>query len=562
MSSCLGLYIEENLIKYAKVSRDKDMIKVEAFGVKFYENLVETISQIISETNSYHTPISINLTEESYSYFYFFSLLSKSDLKKAIETEFTSFCSEKGYNRNALESRYTLVHEINDKEKVKTIYIYANKAEINKKNQDFGENPISMITTLPMVISNVAEIKEKENILIVNIEKDTSITKIVNGSIYEVQKMEEGMQQILYNINTKENSYSKAYEICKNTTIYTADDKEILQQELDGNTEYLEDMMPILYTIANNIKTYIESSTDRIDKVYITGTGSMINNIDLYFQEFLGNSKCEILKPYFIKNSVKINIKDYIEVNSAIALAMQQLGFGIKELNFKKKTLTDSVKELTKIEFPSKNKKTSKSNKKNGNFEGKVKNIFNVKGGLKGGLDNFERWLLRVAISFLEITIIYCVISGFLNTQMQNKIDEISQKQQQQTAQMSKADNDLQKIKSKTANYTSIIENLEKFDADEHESKIQKDKIPELLSKVMFAIPQGVTITSIENTTEATSNNETKNHIVINAESSRYDFLGYFIGNIKNDQILIDVKTTDGENINGTVKIVIEGDIP
>ncbi len=78
----------------------------------------------------------------------------------------------------------------------------------------------------------------------------------------------------------------------------------------------------------------------------------------------------------------------------------------------------------------------------------------------------------------------------------------------------------------------------------------------------MFAIPQGVTITSIENTTQATTNNETKNHIVINAESSRYDFLGYFIGNIKNDQILIDVKTTDGKNVNGTVKIVIEGDIP
>lgn len=382
MSSCLGLYIEKNLIKYAKVSKEKDMIKVDAFGVKFYENIGEAISQIISETYSYHTPISINLSEEIYSYFYFFNLLSKNDLKKAIETEFSSFCSEKGYNRNALESRYALTPEIDNKEKIRAIYIYVNKTEINRKIQDFGENPVSMITTLPMAISNVAEIKEKENILIVNIENNTSVTKIINGSIYEVQKMEEGMDQILYNINTKENSYSKAYEICKNTTIYIADGRELLQQEIDSNTDYLEDIMPTLYTIANNVKTYIESSTDRIDKVYITGSGSIINNIDLYFQEFLPDSKCEILKPYFIKNSVKINIKDYIEVNSAIALAMQQLGYGIKELNFKRKTIANSLQDLAKRDIKPGNKKTG--NKKNNDFGGKVKNFFNFKEGLKG----------------------------------------------------------------------------------------------------------------------------------------------------------------------------------
>ena len=32
MSNCLGLYIEENLIKYAKVSKDHDNLKVESFG--------------------------------------------------------------------------------------------------------------------------------------------------------------------------------------------------------------------------------------------------------------------------------------------------------------------------------------------------------------------------------------------------------------------------------------------------------------------------------------------------------------------------------------------------
>ena len=205
MSSCLGMYIEENLIKYAKVTKDKDMIKVESFGIKFYEKIGEAINQIISETYSYHTPISINLSEEAYNYFYFFNLLSKNDLKKAIETEFACFCSEKNYNRNALETRYALVPSLEDKEKIKAIYISVNKAELTKRKLEFGENPIAMYTSLPMAISNVAEIKPKENVIIINIEDHTDITKIINGSIYEIKRIEEGMETILTNINLKEN---------------------------------------------------------------------------------------------------------------------------------------------------------------------------------------------------------------------------------------------------------------------------------------------------------------------------------------------------------------------
>ena len=100
MSSCLGLYIESNLIKYAKVTKDRDNLKIESFGIKFYDKIGEAINQIISETFSFKTPISINLSEEVYQYFYFFNLLNKNDLKKAIETEFESYCSDKNFNRN------------------------------------------------------------------------------------------------------------------------------------------------------------------------------------------------------------------------------------------------------------------------------------------------------------------------------------------------------------------------------------------------------------------------------------------------------------------------------
>ena len=49
------------------------------------------------------------------------------------------------------------------------------------------------------------------------------------------------------------NSYSKSYEICKNTTIYTSEGQEL--QETESN--YLEDIMPTLYNIVTEIRKII-----------------------------------------------------------------------------------------------------------------------------------------------------------------------------------------------------------------------------------------------------------------------------------------------------------------
>ena len=59
MASSLGLYVEDNLIKYAKVTKNNEDIKVESFGVKFYENIESTIRQIVEETYSFKLPICI-----------------------------------------------------------------------------------------------------------------------------------------------------------------------------------------------------------------------------------------------------------------------------------------------------------------------------------------------------------------------------------------------------------------------------------------------------------------------------------------------------------------------
>ena len=201
MSTCLGLYIEENIIKYAKVTKERDQVKIDAFGVKFYENLDQVIKQIVEETFSYKTPISINLSEEMYNYFQVFALLSKKDLPKAIKTEFESYCTEKNYNQNVFETRYAITPNTQDKEKLKVIHISENKMELNKILQNFTNYKLQNIVPLPMTISNVSDFEE--NCLIVNIEENTTITTIIDQNVYDVTKMEIGSRNFLEKINAK-----------------------------------------------------------------------------------------------------------------------------------------------------------------------------------------------------------------------------------------------------------------------------------------------------------------------------------------------------------------------
>ena len=206
MSTCLGLYIEENIIKYAKVSKDHDQIKVESYGVKFYDNLDQAIKQVIEETYSYKIPISINLAEEMYNYFQIFALLNRKDLPKAIKTEFEAYCGDKNYNPNVFESRYAITPNVNEKDKLKVIHVSENKIELNKQIQKFNSYKLQNITPISMSISDIAKFDERENCLIVNIEEKTIITTILNQNIYDIKTLDIGSKDILDKINLKENS--------------------------------------------------------------------------------------------------------------------------------------------------------------------------------------------------------------------------------------------------------------------------------------------------------------------------------------------------------------------
>lgn len=548
MSSCLGIYIENNIIKYAKVSKEREQLKVESYGVKFYDNIDQTIKQIVEETYSYKTPISINLSEEIYNYFNMFALLSKKDLPKAIKTEFEAYCSDKNYNPNVFETRYAIAPNVQDKEKLKVIHISQNKIELNKKIQRFNGYRLQDISPIGMTIPDVKEFEPKENALIVNIEEKTTITTILDQKVYDVKKLDIGSQEFLDKINIKENSYSKAYEICKETTIYTSEGRDLT----DVDTNYLEDIMPTLYEIVGQIRKIMNESTEKIDRVYITGTAALINNIDLYFEEYLENVKCEILKPGFIRISPEINIKDYVEVNSAISLAISGLGEGITGINFKKASFSDRLPDFLKIEIgPSKKDKT-KSSKPNP-LE-KLLKISAFTMDFNVPLDKVEKGMLRTATGLLILFFVYSGFSIMIKNQIDNKMDEANKSIANTNSQMQLIDNDKSKLQTKTTEYTTKISNLQKVNDKINDINKTKKAIPNLLNKLMYIMPTGVQITSIQNTSAT--------HIEIQAQSNKYEQLGFLVTNMQLEPVLTNVISTAGQKANGIITIKIEGDLP
>mgnify|MGYP002305209382 FL=1 len=555
MASCLGIYIENNLIKYAKVSKDRDTFKVDAFGIRFFDNLNEAIKKIVEETYSFTTPISINLANEQYLYYDIFALLSKNDIQKTVETEFETFCDENKYNQKAFETRYALVSNVQNKERIKAIQVIVNKIELNKQKQYLEKHNLSGILPIGTAIASITRFEKKENVLIVNMEEKTTITTIYDRQIYNVETIDHGSQEVLEKINRTENSMSKAYEICKGTTIYTANVIDDAKEQ-----PHLEDIIPTLYQISQKIKEIVDESPVKISTVYLTGTLSVINNVDLYFQEFLPSADCKILKPSIVElNVTQINIKDYIEVNSAISLAMQSLGEGMQSLNFRKPNFMDQVKQLLNadVSMGKKKDKPAKEEKGKGKaskLAGKLPKISLGNMSMTGSLDKTEVMLIRVLIAIILINIIFVAFSKVLYGQMDKKQKDVEGLISSENAQIGKINTDINSLNTKNTKYTSLTEELKAINDKISNIAEMKNSIPNLLNQIMYTIPEGVQLTSIQNTTGK--------KISIIAQASDYDQLGYFIAKIKVSGILNNAVSSSSQKSGDVVTVTIEGELP
>lgn len=294
----------------------------------------------------------------------------------------------------------------------------------------------------------------------------------------------------------------------------------------EGN-EHLEEIMPVLYNIIQETKSIIEDCPSTIHKIYITGLGSSINNIDLYFQEYAVNAKCEILKPFFLENtSLNTSFKDYIEVNSAIALALDEIGYCAvgDDFNFKKGS---------SINFDPKALLTA----------GPELNM-----DMKGPLDASEKVMLRISAICGIAILVYIIFTGIILNKIEDMKAETQTNISAVTREITKAESDVKIIQDQADHYAQITEVIKKVVEGNDEAinsiaKVPNQGIPNLLKSVSNVIPKDVMLISIKNTEDL--------HIVMEVVSPDYDQIGFFKALLSTKYILKNVKSSSGEKVTG-----------
>ena len=146
MASCLGIYLDNNIIKYAKLSLDNSKsINVEKYGIKFAsDNYEQIINQIIVETDSQNIPVVINPQNDLYySSQVYEQVKDNSYVPDIMKLEFEAWCEKNAKSPD----KYSYVYMVSD---------YKNSE--NRRNSLLNITPKDSITSEINMVKTVAQI--------------------------------------------------------------------------------------------------------------------------------------------------------------------------------------------------------------------------------------------------------------------------------------------------------------------------------------------------------------------------------------------------------------------
>ena len=109
MEACLGIYLGDKIIKYAKLIRDEKSrrISLHSCGTKYVVGNKEvSIAEIISQTGSGNDSLCINLTDYSRMQTEVLKQLGKTDIQSVINLEVDDYATSRALNEKALDYRY------------------------------------------------------------------------------------------------------------------------------------------------------------------------------------------------------------------------------------------------------------------------------------------------------------------------------------------------------------------------------------------------------------------------------------------------------------------------
>lgn len=528
MGSCLGIYTGDKIIKYAKLTTDKEnLISIDSYGTKSISvDKNQTIQNIIKETSSAGTPIAINLTGEIYSKIEIFKHLSKKDVESIIELEFEDVTNGDGQKQKEMTYKYVLAESTKSKDNYSATLITAERNVIEEIIKTEGQK-VKGLYPYPYIMNNIIP-KGETNYAFISMEEETNITMVLDGITSEIKKIGIGMREVIEKLAVELGSYDKAYETCKALNVYTED-------ENPNNPEIESIIEPILQEILHKIEAEILPIKKSIKRIYITGMGTLFTNIDMLFEQYFGITS-EIVKPYFIKNMGTVkSITELVEANAAISLAYESIFNENSDINFmaenSKKTLFNLDATAQKIDKLKQNA-----------FDGDSKSI--------------AQGLTLANIIAATILFIYIMFVGVYNMQIKKIEKNITSKNNELTVQTKTIDEDINYIneqKEKYADINSLIKNnTDKIEGNSI-GKYSTYNVANFMQKIMKYIPKDIELVSI-------ASNDNKKVTII-AKSDSYSGLGYFVSQLKLEGILTNILVKNVEH-GSNVTVTIEGVLP
>lgn len=595
MPSCLGIYTDNNMVKYAKLTTDKAPGKynLDAFGVKFYDNIQTTVNEIALEVGMERGPIAVALSSEDYYNTKVFSSLKRKDIADLVTSEYREVNRARGIPDSVSELRFMVFKNLSEKDKAGVLCVSTTKTEIANFGTLFENYKVASIEPLTISIKNILENEGiSEECAVVNIEDSTFITVFHASEIQYADKIPLGASEIITRLSEKYNSTSKAYEACKRVSAYI----DAMYDTTDEETrDILDVVIPILYEIRQSVEEKLSPYIKGIKKIYITGTGAIINNIDLYFSETFAEKGCTVLRPYFVDGN-QSNSKDIIEVNSAIALALDGLGKMAKDFDFnidaKKAANLTPLREISrdfklKEKFEAVKEKMSDISKKLNSPPGTIKKDITSKkkrGKVKVDFDDdtpastitsigdadtpskttdsmeglagfgiLELWLGRIATLTVSTLIIYSTLSIVSNNVIAEKKQVVESQIEQVDNAIKNAKEDAKYLDGLANNYIEITNKLSTIIAKINKQSKKTYDIPNFLSKLMFIMPANVSVKTIDV--------QDTGAVTISVESGQYAQLGYLVSKIKLENALLNVDM-EVQSVDNNIKIVIKGVLP
>lgn len=606
MSSCLGLYINENIVKYAKMTMDNNQnIALENYGVRYVkESLKNVLNSIVDETNSAKSLITINSQRDVFLNYSMFDQVSTKNFSSDVaKMEFESWCERTGKVSNRYSYVYKVAEAKNSENKYNVALNIMEKETITEYN-DIGNVKLSNMYPVQFLMKRLVPQDEK-NYLLVNMDDKLSISVVVEGKLLDFKFYDFGMKNLIDSFSEVLGSYQKAYEACKQLNVYSDDET--------NNDKKLEEIAePILQDVLKSAAVMVNKYGNYIEKVILSGQGIVFTNIDILFREYL-NKKCDILKPDFLKttNSIR-NIAEALESTSAMALALETLSPREQTLDYikggnklknkfsqlfakpkkeekkdgkesKKDIEENKVKEnepveekqLVNNEFESLNSLNTlnKTNEAYGTTTANDINALKQTKSLNGIRDNKEEkqnkngknetyeskipmYLTCTGIVCAIAIVAYFAFSMIYFGSVDKTLAKLETTKTQISTEKAKLSSDISYVNTSTNQYKQINDKVADIAEDIEKNNVSKYttyNVAAFLQNIIKIIPKDVQLQTI-------TSDDNKN-VVIKAKADDYANLGYFISELKLSGTLQKIKILNVQNDTSSV-VEIGGELP